>query len=143
MKILEILVSAGLILICITWSGLKVSEFYYKTHPPQEITQPGEDETKQVEPKVVKRKVDGVADWVLELEALSVTNPEKFRHANNGNLWAYNKVGIWIWGGADYVEIWGRGDIQLTDLEKSILFNAYTEWNKGRAETAKSNFKID
>ena len=145
MSNIEKLTGIGILFVCITWCGIKVGEFYYKVNlpPPQEITQYKSSEPKQGEAKKAIRQVDGVVPWVLELEALSITKPEKFRHASNGSLWAYGDTGIWIASGVDYVEIWGRGEIQLTDLEKTILYDAYTEWNKDRAELVKSNFKIE
>lgn len=136
MKILEILVSVGLIIICITWSGLKVIEFYYKTHPPQEITQP-----KVVETNRTIKPIDGVAPWVSDLVNKSVTEPDKFKF--RGFTWDYNNTAVWVANGVEHVEIYYRQDIELTKLEKITLYNAFTNWNKEYSVRAKQNYKID
>jgi len=138
----EILTGIGVLLICMTWCGVKVSDQYLKTvQSEQRIEQTKVVETVEITEKL--KSIDGVVPWVSDLVSLSITNPEKFRITTIGSLWAYKDTGIWVSNGVMFVQIWGRGDIQLTELEKTTLYNAFTNWNKKYAEEAKLNYKID
>lgn len=139
METTDKLTGIGVLLVCITWCGIKVNESYYKEiTPSQQITQP-----KQAEPKTDISPIDDVAPWVSDLVNLSITNPEKFRITTIAYLWAYKDTGIWVTNGVDNVQLWGKEHIKLTDLEKTVLYDAYINWNKRYSEEAKLNYKID
>ena len=141
MERMETLTGIGILFVCITWCAVKVGEFYYKTHPPQQITQPKQADPKQAETKKVVNPIEGVAPWISDLVNLSITNPEKF--TNDGFNWKYNKTEIWIANGVGFVEIHYREDITLTKLEKEVLYNAFTNWNKEYSVKAKQNYKTN
>jgi len=137
MKVLEILVSIGLIIVCLTWSVLKISDAYLKkTTPVPKLTQPI---TEQVKSEL--KPIEGVAPWVSDLVNLSITNPEKFKF--DGFTWNYNKTAVWVANGAEHVEMFYRQDVELTKLEKVTLYNAFTNWNKENSLRVKLNYKID
>ncbi len=137
MKILEILLSVGLILICLTWSGVKISEIYSKTTTPTpKLIQPSGP---QIDSKL--KPIDGVVTWVSDLVNLSITDPDKFKF--DGFTWNYNKTAIWVANGVEYVEMYYRQDVKLTKLEKATLYDAFTNWNKENSLRVKSNYKID
>lgn len=140
METIDKLTGIGVLLVCITWCGIKVSESYFKViTSSQQITQPKQAGIKEELPPI-----DGVVPWISDLVNLSITNPEKFRITTIASLWAYGTTGIWVTNGVENVEIWGKEDlIKLTDLEKTVLYDAYINWNNKHSEDAKLNYKID
>jgi len=122
------LIGVGALIVCLTWSGIKISEYYFKINPPpSQITQP--------------KKTDVVTPWVNTLVSLPVTNPDDFKY--DGYVWKYKETEIWTTNGLKFVSLSNREDIKLTDIEKTTLYNAFLEWNKVYSEQAKLSYKIN
>lgn len=137
METIDKFIGISVLLVCMTWCGIKVFEFSSRAvTPSQQIIQP-----KQIETKDISKPIEAVTPWVSELVNLSVTSPDKFK--SDGNLWIYNETELWIANGIKYVELFNRSEIKLTELEKTTLYNAFVNWNKRYSEEAKLNYKID